>query len=100
MALSLKNIFSRNNGASDMKVGSVGKININDRCYDLGGRSLDVKGDIDDPESVHQQVIAQGGVEIPPTGWWCKRCKQDVDYDVKRCGCTESPSPWEPVWQS
>lgn len=29
--------------------------------------------------------------------WWCLRCKTTVDYDAFRCGCTESPSPWEPV---
>lgn len=27
--------------------------------------------------------------------WRCRRCKQIV-VD-KRCECTESPSPWEPV---
>lgn len=29
--------------------------------------------------------------------WRCRRCKQKVDLDAFRCGCTESPSPWEPV---
>jgi hypothetical protein len=29
--------------------------------------------------------------------WKCRRCRQIVDMVAFRCGCTESPSPWEPV---
>lgn len=31
--------------------------------------------------------------------WYCRRCMQKVREtdDGKRCGCTESPSPWEPL---
>lgn len=32
----------------------------------------------------------------PSRGWRCRRCGQDVDYEAFRCGCTTSPSPWEP----
>ena len=31
-------------------------------------------------------------------GWSCRRCAQPVDMVAFRCGCTESPSPWEPVY--
>lgn len=29
--------------------------------------------------------------------WRCRSCEQMVDLDTFRCGCAESPSPWEPV---
>jgi len=29
--------------------------------------------------------------------WKCKRCGEMVDMGAFKCGCTESPSPWEPV---
>ena len=29
--------------------------------------------------------------------WKCRRCNQKVDVAARRCGCTESPSPWELV---
>jgi hypothetical protein len=29
--------------------------------------------------------------------WLCRRCGQIVDYEKFKCGCTESPSPWEPM---
>lgn len=32
-----------------------------------------------------------------PIEWYCRRCKQVVDYANFRCNCTESPSPWEPI---
>ena len=32
-----------------------------------------------------------------PIEWYCRRCKKVVDYANFRCGCTESPSPWEPI---
>jgi hypothetical protein len=32
-------------------------------------------------------------------GWKCIRCKEVVDYANFRCGCTESPSPWEPIYE-
>lgn len=32
-----------------------------------------------------------------PRRWWCKRCDQEVDMKLKRCGCDTSPSPWEPL---
>lgn len=33
------------------------------------------------------------------TKWICRRCKAFVveTKDGKRCECTDSPSPWEPV---
>ncbi len=31
-------------------------------------------------------------------GWKCRRCGQVVDMVAFRCGCTESPSPWEPIY--
>jgi len=27
--------------------------------------------------------------------WKCRRCKELVDMEEKRCGCKTSPSPWE-----
>ena len=30
-----------------------------------------------------------------PVVWKCRRCKELVDMDEKRCGCKTSPSPWE-----
>jgi hypothetical protein len=32
--------------------------------------------------------------------WKCKRCGQIVDMEKFRCGCKESPSPWEPVLEN
>lgn len=29
--------------------------------------------------------------------WKCRRCNQKVNLETRRCGCTESPSPWELV---
>jgi hypothetical protein len=32
--------------------------------------------------------------------WQCNRCGEEVMEDVDgngRCGCTKSPSPWEPI---
>ena len=29
--------------------------------------------------------------------WSCRRCKQEVNMIEKTCGCTTSPSPWEPI---
>lgn len=29
--------------------------------------------------------------------WRCTRCQQMVNLDAFRCGCSDSPSPWEPV---
>jgi hypothetical protein len=29
--------------------------------------------------------------------WRCRRCGQEVDMKAFRCGCTTSPSPWEPI---
>lgn len=31
--------------------------------------------------------------------WRCRRCNEIVDYVAFRCGCAESPSPWEPINQ-
>ena len=27
--------------------------------------------------------------------WYCRRCQQPVDQETGRCGCKDSPSPWE-----
>lgn len=37
--------------------------------------------------------------EVPLSGWRCLRCKQVVDYEKFRCGCSISPAPWEPFGQ-
>lgn len=29
--------------------------------------------------------------------WKCRRCGEMVNMELKKCGCTHSPSPWEPV---
>lgn len=29
--------------------------------------------------------------------WRCRRCKTLVDMTAKRCACSTSPSPWEPI---
>ena len=29
--------------------------------------------------------------------WKCRRCGEMVNMELKKCGCTRSPSPWEPV---
>ena len=29
--------------------------------------------------------------------WRCRRCGQDVNMKTFRCGCAQSPSPWEEV---
>ena len=29
--------------------------------------------------------------------WRCKRCEAIFDDSDKRCNCTISPSPWEPM---
>lgn len=31
--------------------------------------------------------------------WRCRRCGELVNMVKKRCGCTESPSPWEKIEQ-
>ena len=38
--------------------------------------------------------------EPPRTRWRCRRCGQEVDMRARRCGCAESPSPWEEVSDS
>ena len=33
---------------------------------------------------------------LPPKARWrCLRCKAEVNNELGRCKCTESPSPWE-----
>lgn len=37
--------------------------------------------------------------QFEPTRWRCRRCQSIVmeTEHGKRCKCTESPSPWEPI---
>jgi len=47
-------------------------------------------------------VVVQGlkkpeSSQIKQVKWHCRRCGQDVDMKAFRCGCTQSPSPWEEV---
>lgn len=39
----------------------------------------------------------EDGTRSQPMKWKCRRCRQIVDMAAFRCGCTESPSPWEPI---
>jgi hypothetical protein len=46
-----------------------------------------------------QSAFKDGTRKSSDQKWRCRRCNQIVDYVNFRCGCTESPSPWEPIEQ-
>lgn len=42
--------------------------------------------------------ILRGAEDV--IGWHCLRCDKPVDYKAFKCECTESPSPWTPVYET
>ena len=49
-----------------------------------------------------RQIQLGDGITADTTGktetrYRCRRCKQLVDMEAKKCGCAVSPSPWEPL---
>jgi hypothetical protein len=47
-----------------------------------------------------KSAFQDGDRQYKPQVWRCKRCKQMVDMENFKCGCTVSPSPWELVDES
>lgn len=44
-----------------------------------------------------QEIRKQWNEEHRKVKWHCRRCGETVDMEKFRCGCEESPSPWEPI---
>lgn len=57
------------------------------------GTPYDMEKDV----KFYQEYWKNSGNETHQTRWKCRRCGEVVDMEKFKCGCTESPSPWEPM---
>ncbi len=48
-------------------------------------------------DKILDAVETNGDSYFKASRWKCRRCGEIVNLKEFRCGCTESPSPWEPI---